>query len=306
MTIQNSLQALNTQHQDLKYLAQKAIICFLKSVYRRPNVGKMQIKALNLKALGKSYGLIQIPKISFKSEDQQESTLKASSKDEAMTDPKTDQLSPAQATELSFRSKQIKENIALTQIIPLTGNRKQRKLQRLKRKIALKKGQKALAAMADQYLVKNIDEKLNELRENPLVKRGIEFLEDEDQSQSEEVLRPKKKTAGSGIKRVQKKDLLKMPIVSKRKFQKIKEEGPYAGKNILDIDDSGKLQKQGNRFEALFAGNENKPIPKLNSIQAQITQIGKIGLKCWVWSILGDYGLCNDGNLNVRDSRFEN
>ena len=276
MTIQNSLQALNTQHQDLKYLAQKAIICFLKSVYRRPNVGKMQVKALDLKALGKSYGLIQVPKVSFKSEDQPESTVKPGAKEETKIDSKTDQLNPAQATELSFRSKQMQEKIALTQSIPLTGNRKQRKLQRLKRKIALKKGQKALAAMADQYLVKNIDEKLNELRENPLVKRGIDFLEDDDQSQSEEVLRPKKKTGLSGVKRVQKKDLLKMPIVSKRKFQKIKEEGPYAGKNILDIDDFGKLKKQGNRFEVLFAGNENTPIPKLNSIQAQISQIGNI------------------------------
>ena len=212
MTIRKSLQALCTQFADIKYLAQKSIICQLKSLYHKSKDKANLLSQVNLKELAFSHGLIQVPKVSFnKSVVQQE-----------------------------------------TPQVVVKGNKKSRKLEKLKRKIKLKKQRQKdnrEIQLDDVYLLKNMGDQINELRENPISKRGQHIIEVED-IPLDSIL---KKKQGPVI--LDKLDIKKVEL-SKRRLKKIKHDGPYGGKNLKNIDDQGKLVERSNTFKDKFKGGD--------------------------------------------------
>lgn len=216
MTIRKSLQGLCTQFPDIKYLAQKAVICQLKSLYHRGNQSTRLLTHVDLAELAKSHGLIQAPKISFKT---------AGTKD-------TEQNAGEEGTTAK------------------AGNKKSKKLEKLKRKIKMKKEKlkrENAPDIEDKFLTKNIDDQLNELRENPAMTRGKEFIQVED-TPLEGFLTKRKGPVEIG-------DLdLKKVKFSKRKFKKIKKEGPFDGKNIREIDNRGKIIGKMDSFKMKFKG----------------------------------------------------
>ena len=216
MTIRKSLQGICTQFPDLKYLAQKSIICQLKSLYHRSQQKHDLLSKINLKELAYSHGLIQVPKISFK-------------------DQKTNTQSET-PNELPI----------------IKGNKKSRKLEKLKRKIKLKKERMKAENMDlidDKFLTKNIDDQLNELRENPTLTRGKDIIQMGEEPSEDFLIKRK------GPVVIEDLDLKKVKL-SKRKFQKIRHEGPFKGKNIKDIDHQGKLVEKANSFKEKFKGGD--------------------------------------------------
>ena len=57
----------------MKYLAQRAIISYIRFVFKAHNKDIFNIKNINLEALAKSYGLMTAPQIMAKSQPQSES-----------------------------------------------------------------------------------------------------------------------------------------------------------------------------------------------------------------------------------------
>ena len=225
MTIRSSLQGLNTQYPDLKYLAQKSVICFLKSQYRLQRNKDQLLDKINLKELALSHGLMQTPRISFNSSDMDTTKKNFMDKESDMIEEEEDS--------------------------PLKGNRKSRKLDKLKRKIALKKQMKnktSKCEIEDKYLIKNMDSQLNELRRNPLMKRGLDILEYEE-TKVEDFLIPKKKEDQEEIKDL---DIRNMKV-SKRRLKRVRVDGTFGGKNILNIDQEGNLVDRETAFKKEFA-----------------------------------------------------
>lgn len=60
-----ALQSICSQNQDIKYLAQKALISYVRSVYLQKNKKVFQVGALDIQKLAKSYGLYNVPIVKF-------------------------------------------------------------------------------------------------------------------------------------------------------------------------------------------------------------------------------------------------
>lgn len=73
LRIQSSLQSICSEHQDVKYLAQRAIISYIRFVYKAHNKDIFNIKKINLEALSKSYGLAIAPQVMAKAQAESES-----------------------------------------------------------------------------------------------------------------------------------------------------------------------------------------------------------------------------------------
>ncbi len=58
LSILNSLRVICAEHPEIKYLAQKAIISFLKSIYYMEDKNTFNVNNIDLKKLALSYGLI--------------------------------------------------------------------------------------------------------------------------------------------------------------------------------------------------------------------------------------------------------
>lgn len=142
LSILKTLQNLCLREEDVKYLAQRAFISFVKNIFKMPDKEVFDVNKVNFKLLADSFGLIQTPvvKIADQSlvEGQEEQTLMA------QEGPK------------------------------LTKN--QKKLQKLKSKIASKNK----ADLDDQTLSKNISDKMNRYRETQKVARTDRIKEKED------------------------------------------------------------------------------------------------------------------------------
>jgi ATP-dependent RNA helicase DDX10/DBP4 len=66
LKIQSSLQSICSEHQDVKYLAQRAIISYIRFAYKAHNKSIFNIKKINLDLFAKSFGLPTAPVISTK------------------------------------------------------------------------------------------------------------------------------------------------------------------------------------------------------------------------------------------------
>ncbi|KAI9143400.1 P-loop containing nucleoside triphosphate hydrolase protein [Paraphysoderma sedebokerense] len=66
MNVKNQLQALCSQYPEVKYLGQKAFICYLRSVYLQKNKDVFDVHALPHAKFAEALGLPGTPKIKFK------------------------------------------------------------------------------------------------------------------------------------------------------------------------------------------------------------------------------------------------
>lgn len=70
LRVESSLQSICSEHQDVKYLAQRALISYLRFVFKAQNKKIFNLKTIDLEALARSYGLPSAPNINIKGPQQ--------------------------------------------------------------------------------------------------------------------------------------------------------------------------------------------------------------------------------------------
>lgn len=160
LTVKKSLQALCTEDNELKYLGQRAVISYLNSLHRMPDKEIFDIKNINLAKFARSYGLVQIPKISYDEDGSDEEVVE-------------------DAEERGEEAMDVEDPLKHM-------NKKQRKLAKLKKKISSKKKGDAK------------DESEDEDQEEPEEDQEEKDEEDqeEDEAESEDEIRTKKDLKG--------------------------------------------------------------------------------------------------------------
>ena len=63
--IQSSMQGLLSKDSDLKYLSQRAVVCYLRSVYLQKNKKVFDIKTIDIDSFSLSMGLPDAPRLRF-------------------------------------------------------------------------------------------------------------------------------------------------------------------------------------------------------------------------------------------------
>ena len=63
--ISSSVQGLLSKDNDLKYLSQRALVCYLRSVFLQKNKDVFDVSEIDVKALSQSFGLPNAPKVKF-------------------------------------------------------------------------------------------------------------------------------------------------------------------------------------------------------------------------------------------------
>ena len=63
--IQSSMQGLLSKDSDLKYLSQRAVVCYLRSVYLQKNKKVFDIKTIDIDSFSLSMGLPNAPRLRF-------------------------------------------------------------------------------------------------------------------------------------------------------------------------------------------------------------------------------------------------
>lgn len=66
LSIEASLQSICSEHQDVKYLAQKALISYLKFVHKASNKALFSVRNIDTGKLAESYGLQNAPVVNIK------------------------------------------------------------------------------------------------------------------------------------------------------------------------------------------------------------------------------------------------
>jgi len=212
LTIQKSLQVLCSEDNDLKYLAQRSIISFVRNIAHMSDKKVFDIKKIDLKKLSESYGLVQTP------------VLEESGSDKDEEDDESEEEVPGG---------QVVDTVT-DQTASFTRN--QRKLLRFKEKLRAKKG---LTGEIDAAAVtKNINNQLNATRETQLVKRVDNVLKREEEDADLFTLKKREDLNQASLERPEEWK------VSKRQLKKIKPSGIYGGRNIYEIDDDLKIIPQ--------------------------------------------------------------
>lgn len=70
LTITHALARLNAENQDLKHLAQRAVISYIRSVFLNKDKTVFKVNEIDLEKLSQSFGLLSAPQIEFLSQDQ--------------------------------------------------------------------------------------------------------------------------------------------------------------------------------------------------------------------------------------------
>ena len=140
LAIKKTLTRMLIENDDIKYLAQRAFISFVKNIHNMPDKTVFNLGKVDCKKIAESFGLIQTPIIKVGGEN---------------------------ITELKYEEGD-DEKVKL--------NKNQRKLQKLKAKIAMKE-QKDLP---DSVIQKNMTTKLNQYREAPRIIRVDKVKEKEE------------------------------------------------------------------------------------------------------------------------------
>ena len=207
LTIRKSLQVLCSENNDLKYLAQRAVISYVKCVDHMSDKSIFQVSKINLARVSESYGLVQTPVIKFEETD---------SEDE-------NEVQPVTLPETGLQKDSDAQNL----------NRNQRKLLKFKDKLRSKKGLTEDISTD----VKNINNQLNVTRETQLIKRVEMIIEKEDADKEQDFLVLKKKQPV--IESVEDKYANDGTKVSKRQMKRIKESGVFDGRNVFEIGETG-------------------------------------------------------------------
>ncbi len=214
LTIKKSLQSLCSEDQELKYLGQRAVISYLNSIHYMPDKEVFDLKNINLQKLAGSFGLVQIPEVSFEQED-------ASDEEDS-----GDQQSDSEAKE--------NEDQQTAQSAPRT--KQQRKLEKLKKKLEEKKlqGKQEPSAKPEESLTVSKNALHNSKRFKQEVKRAKNTESDSDSD--DDVLLTKRKDNQIKIE-----DLKFDPFkISNKQLKKLPKDGHFQGRNIFVFQEEGK------------------------------------------------------------------
>lgn len=249
LTIQKSLQTLCSENNDLKYLAQRAVISFVRSNDFMPNKAVFDIKKINLQKLSESYGLIQTPVIKFEeseNESENEEMEKKSNDDQIIE--KDEEQPKDQNAELAL-------------------NRNQKKLMKFKQKLKEKKGIQVSNDLP--FETKNIGNQINATRETQLINRvkGVTRQTPEN----DDFLTLKKREIPLEIDAVKTDDWK----ISKRQSKKIKPSGVFDGKNVFDITEDSKIVSHEEKIKKEFENN----LKQVEQIGVNLSDVYAIKLK---------------------------
>lgn len=224
LTIKSTLQSLCTENQELKYLGQRAIISYLKSINYLPDKEIFNVKNVNLVKLARSYGLAQIPSISFSGEDSEEE-----SEDEVVQQKGSKKLIIQSTAEKSGEDK--------------TRTKSQKKLDKLKKKIEEKKSTGGVAAepMDDELDTEEVDQAQakNALHNSKRFKKEMKrakVIDSDEENEDDELLLVKRKDH-----QIKVEDMVTNPWkLSNKQLKKVHTDGHFQGKNIFEIPDDDK------------------------------------------------------------------
>lgn len=266
LTIRASLQVLCSEDHELKYLAQKAFISFVKSVHLMTDKTVFDVTKIHTKELAESYGLIQTPVIEINQplDDSDREDLPDEQNDDVQNSksPKNlPQVANAVSTNQKSASQQAKPSHVnnaqldshINQLISESEGQKlsksARKLLKFKEKLRLKKGGNQQltensneAGAENPILLKNINSRLNQTRETQLVERTDKLVY-KDKDDGDDFLLIKRRNHEIDLEGI-KEDPWK---VSKRQLKKIKPEGTFGGKNIFEINEDNQVISQRER-----------------------------------------------------------
>lgn len=212
LTIKKSLLAFCSEDNELKYLAQRAIISYIKSLYYKTDKQVFNLKDLKLKKLAKSYGLIQVPQITKIGEDPDMDEQKANTGNKSSNFGVP---SPGASG---------------------AGKSKNKKLNKLKEKIRKKKELKMtqggaynpdLEKVDDEVIKKNLLKNQKRFKQKP---RRADQIVDDEQDDSFLVKRKVYRNPD---------DIKSNPYkVSKNQLKKVKEGGHFGGRNVKYVDNT--------------------------------------------------------------------
>ena len=226
LTIRTSLQGICSENQEIKYLAQRYFISFVRNIARLGNKEVFDVRKIEFNKLAESLGLIQTPTVSFGNSKNNQFELKKNEEEKEVVEEIDDQYAKM--------------------------NKKQKKLYKLKKKIAEKKKNKIL--LDDKVLKKNMSENLNQHRENKIVERTDKITNFDFNDDGEDFLKIKRKDDEIKIEEIKINPL----NISKNKLRRIRPGGVFNGKNIFDIDGKGNLVSLENQKHKQYEKNLEK------------------------------------------------
>lgn len=111
MTIQPTLQKLNAENRDVKHLAEKACISYIKSIYLMKDKEVFKFKELDCEKLAYSLGLANAPQIGFIQKNNQKNVQRQYNDDgtPADIDGEEDQVKEKKLSRLQVLRQKIKE-----------------------------------------------------------------------------------------------------------------------------------------------------------------------------------------------------
>jgi ATP-dependent RNA helicase DDX10/DBP4 len=258
LTIRASLQIICSEEQELKYLAQKAFISFIKNVHFMPDKSVFNVSKINVKALAESYGLVQTPviQVNEKEEDEESDDGQAEEEEEGdfevQENPQTRKEKPKSNSSNPNQKNVNQLESVVAGLMPNSDpsklSKSAKKLLKFKEKMRLKKQanndngeeEDEEATTLDPILLKNVNSRLNQTRETQLIDRAHKIaFRDVDQN-DDDLLLIKRRDAEIDIDAI-KEDPWK---TSKRQLKKIKPEGIFGGKNIFEIDEDNNVISQ--------------------------------------------------------------
>ena len=228
LTIKKSLQSLCSEDQELKYLGQRAIISYLNSIHYLSDKEVFDLKNINLKKFAGSYGLVQIPSISYDSDKKEGSD--------------SDGEEPIRVNLQEGSDSHLRGGRASTSAEPMT--KQQRKLDKLKKKMEEKKKLDRIGKEEgneqegeDDGVKVDLKNVLhNKKRFKQEVKRAKLMESEGEDSDDDDILLMKRKDEQINIE-----DLKSDPFrVSNKQLKRLPKEGHFQGRNIFIFQEDGK------------------------------------------------------------------
>lgn len=245
LTIKSSLQSFLTEDMNLKHLAQKAFISYVRSVHLMADKEVFDVRKIDTDSFAESFGLIQAPVLRFVTKDDIPDEVEDDEEEEVVEEQKTGEK-----------------------------KKKKSKLAKLKEKIKQKREEKLQKQIMEDDEDEEDEEGDEEDEEKPSApvpgKRAAKVDLEEEEESDDDFLKIKR--------RDHEINLNAEPIqlkVSKSALKKIKDEGYFGGRNRTIYDEEGNQYtpnelKAKQIAELTKDGDKRKDEPVLNYIKRKI------------------------------------
>nr|QBK46515.1 DExD/H box RNA helicase 41 [Philasterides dicentrarchi] len=257
LSVTSTLQAFCSEDMDIKYLAQRAFVSYMRSVYLNGDSEIFDVHKINVKEFAESIGLVQTPVIKFKKQIQDE--------EEENEDDDEDDDSEAENKKEGIEEEDDDDEDEEDDEKKTRGNKKLSKIEKLKQKRLLERQERKNKKLAkiDIINMKDEEQELEVAVHNQIKKESSmnikhkklknrttnifddnnKNIENEDNDEEDDFLVKKKKTSVDLFdleKEVQEEQGKQLPKLSKNQMKKIKMDGHYGGMNVMKITQDGK------------------------------------------------------------------